>query len=87
MADTAHDAHLGAFVAGLERAVGAPKVAASLRDGAPLDLDSLDHVELSIHMASLGADLPPGIEDVVVTVHDLYEHACRRWGGPTPPGR
>jgi hypothetical protein len=42
-------------------------------------LDSLEILVVWAWLDDLGAELPPGIERTIVTVHDLYEHALFRW--------
>jgi hypothetical protein len=51
----------------------------AMTDEVRVVLDSLEILIVWAWLDDLGAELPPGIENTIVTVHDLYEHALFRW--------
>jgi hypothetical protein len=68
-----------AFVAGLNLVAARGDRAIRAADEVRVVLDSLEILLVWAWLDELGAELPPGIEATIVTVHDLYEHAVFRW--------
>jgi hypothetical protein len=84
VARTALPASEADFVAAFNRVLAHRDLAHSNRplratDEVRMVFDSLEILLVWAWLDELGAELPPGIEATIVTVHDLYEHALFRW--------